>query len=374
MEKKRLLFIDVLRGLAVFAMIETHLVNSIMFEGFRYGFIWNSLNIMNGFISVAFLFMAGATFNISAKKKFLDYKSFKKPLWLYLRKLGFILILAYMLHLPVLSIFRIPHLTYEQFLVWFECDILQNIVYSSLISLFVLLITPKFKYLKYIYAVLALCFIIFTPLVWRIDPLASLPAFLGTIVSDPSVSKFGLFPWSAFFLAGASFSQFFLDRTDKEKFAFITIMVSIVVVILCFATSDYLSSLIQWEDWWKGYPTHTLFRLATMIIFFCLAFLAESRLSAFKHLNFLAIPGKESLLVYYGHLLIIYGSFVNMGIAYMLGPRLHWSSVMLITIAMCTFFYYVSLSWQTLKSLRPNLSRQLMILAGVLILTFMFAY
>jgi len=374
MDKKRLLFIDVLRGIAVFAMIETHIVNSIMLEEFRQGDIWNTLNLLNGFISVAFLFLAGSTLVISAKNKFNDYKAFKKPLWLYLRKLVFILIIAYALHLPVLSIFRLSELNHQQLLFWFECDILQNIVYSSLIALVLLLFTSKFEYLKYIYAILALIIIFITPLMLNINPYNSLPTFFASIIASTEFSKFGLFPWSAYLFAGAAFTQFFFSTEDKIQFCYKAIIISIITIAICFLTKDYFTALFNLENWWNGFPTHTLFRLSGIIIVFSLAYIIEKKVPYFKFLKLFTVPGKESLLVYYGHLLFIYGSIVNFGFNYLLGPRLHWTSATITIICMCIFFYFVSLSWNTLKKEKPKLATYTLLSIGLLTLSFMFFY
>ena len=54
-EKKRLVFIDVLRGLAVYMMLECHVVHAVMRQEFKTGDFYNILNILNGFIAVGFL-------------------------------------------------------------------------------------------------------------------------------------------------------------------------------------------------------------------------------------------------------------------------------------------------------------------------------
>lgn len=374
MEKKRLLFIDILRGLAVFAMIETHIVNSIMMEKFRTGVAWDTLNILNGFISVAFLFLAGSTFMLGANRKFSDFRAFKAPLWLYLRKLGFILVIAYALHLPVLSIFQLGNLSYKQLLFWFESDILQNIGYTSIFALIVLLLTPRIKYLKYIYALLAVIVFLITPAVWNLDPFQSMPVFFATLFAEPPISKFPLIPWSGYFLAGAAFTNFFFVQENKIKFSIYSIIASFIIMLLCFLTKDYLSMAYGWSDWWQGFPTHSLFRLSGTVIVFCSAYILEKKLPSYKFLKAFAICGKESLLVYYGHLMIIYGSIVNFGFAYLLGPRLHWSSALITIICMCIFFYFAALAWHTLKTEKPKYARYALIGTGLLVISFMFFY
>lgn len=130
-----------------------------MRQEFKVGEVYNFINILNGFIAVGFLFLAGSGFIIAANRKSDDYKHFRKPLWDYLRRLGLIALLAYALHLPVLSFFQLFNLTHAQWLTWSECDVLQTIVATSLFALLTLFATPNVKHLKYIFAVLSLFYL-----------------------------------------------------------------------------------------------------------------------------------------------------------------------------------------------------------------------
>ena len=52
-------FIDVLRGLAVLFMIETHTVNALLDPALRAGTFHDALTYVNGLVAPAFLFAAG---------------------------------------------------------------------------------------------------------------------------------------------------------------------------------------------------------------------------------------------------------------------------------------------------------------------------
>jgi hypothetical protein len=64
--------------------------------------IW--LNISNGFVSVTFIFCAGCGFWLAAVRKSEAYLAFKKPLWIYLRRIGFVILMGYWIHIPYLSL------------------------------------------------------------------------------------------------------------------------------------------------------------------------------------------------------------------------------------------------------------------------------
>ena len=68
------------------------------------------------------------------------------------------------------------------------------------------------------------------------------------------------------------------------------------------------------------------------------------------------------------HLMIVYGSIMNYGYTYMLGPRAHWVSTAIMTVFMCVFFYFFSLSWNTLKKEHPDYARRALGGLGLLVL------
>jgi uncharacterized membrane protein len=376
MEKKgtRYVFIDALRGLAVFAMLECHVLNAIMSNNYEYGTIFNLLNVLNGFISVGFLFFAGSGFWIAAQRKSDDYKHFRKPLWGYLRRLGWILTLAYFIHLPVLSVFNLFNLDHQQVLIFAECDVLQTIVISSVFALILLLLTPSLKFLKYLSIALAIGFFFLTPLIWHWDPFTIFPTMIGSYFAPAPVSKFPLFPWSGYFFAGVAFTALFFDSKNKEKFAKIGIAVSLILGIILLETNTQFTNMFGWKDWWQGFPTHSLFRTSGIILIFCISYLFEEKLKNMSIGRAFALVGQESLLVYIGHLMIVYGSVVNYGFIYMLGPRAHPLCVALITVVMCIFFYYASLCWNTIKREKSTMAHSMLYAISALVLSVMFLF
>jgi uncharacterized membrane protein len=370
-KKSRLVFIDALRGLAVFAMLECHVVNAIMMNSYKVGELYDFINILNGFIAVSFLFLAGSGFYLAIAKKGQEYLRFEKPLIAYIKRLGLILLLAYSIHLPVLSIFKLFSLSPSQLLVFAECDVLQTIVASSLFGLLLFFIIRNLKYAKYVYALFAVVFFFFTPLMWGWNAFSVLPTMIAAYFSKAPISKFPLFPWSGYFFTGVAFTAFFFSTENKEKLAKIGFISAIIVGYLCFATRFWASAAFNWPDWWQGFPLHSIYRVCGPIMMFCLLYLIENKLKESKIANAFALIGQESLLVYIGHLMLVYGSIINFGYIYMLGPRAHPVSTALVTIIMCVFFYYMALAWNTLKKERPAEAKKMMYGCALMVLAIM---
>ncbi|HRP01153.1 MAG TPA: heparan-alpha-glucosaminide N-acetyltransferase domain-containing protein [Candidatus Kapabacteria bacterium] len=352
-KKERLIFIDILRGLAVIWMIQTHTL-SLMANEFKTGLFYSLLNISNGFVAVTFLFCAGAGFWLAAEKKVSSYKRFEKPLWLYLKRLGFILMLAYFLHSPIFSLSKLSTLTDKQIMTFFQIDVLQTIVYSSLLALLLLLLTPKNIYIKYISLILTAVFFIVAQFTWYSNPFEYLPFPFAFFLAAPPISKFPLFPWAGYFFAGVGFTAFFMDSSNRERLARIFLALSIIVPTLIFTLKYFGFEYLQGSQFWITNPFHATFRTFGSIFGFTLLFLTEKYYKSNKHVNLLLIPGRESLFLYISHLLIVYGSVMNVGIKYFGLMNLTPLGTFLMITAIISLCVSCSIGWHYLKMNYPR--------------------
>lgn len=358
-KSQRLIFIDVLRGLAVILMIEAHTM-ALMSNLYKQGFLYGFLNISNGFVSVAFLFCAGAGFWLAVKNKFNDFKHFKKPLWTYIRRLAFILMLAYFLHFPVFTLSKFLNMNQNQLNILFQNDILQTIVYSSSISLILLLILPKLTHLKYISIILTIIAFSLVSIVWYSNPFDYLPYNLAFMFAKPPISKFPLIPWSGYFFAGIFVTAFFMEAKDKINFAkkllYFSLSIITIIFFLKFIGIPYLSGY----QFWYANPIHCLFRLSGTTAIFAFLFLLEKYYKNYKLTNILLISGRESLFIYMIHLIIIYGSVLNVGLKYFNIQNLNPYE----TFGMYTAITFISISlargWHEIKNNSPKVAKQIM--------------
>ncbi len=362
-KKDRLIFIDVMRGIAVLWMIETHVIDVVLKSVYKSGFIYNMTNLSNGFVAVSFLFCAGAGFWLAAMKKADDYKHFRAPLWVYLRRLGLILIIAYWLHFPALSLQKFFLLDYAGWLRFFECDVLQTIVYSSLIALIILMVTPKIKYLPYIFAVLALIVFLAAPFVWCSDPLMYMPPFFGALFAKFPISKFPLLPWSGYFFAGTALTAYFMSYENKKKLAQILAIVSVSLVFIIYNFNYYLNFYPSVTNWWHTSPFHSLFRVCGAIGAFSILFLLEKWYKDTRFGNAMKLCGQESLYVYVSHNMLVYGSIANYGMRTMIGNRLEVPGTILIIIGVAIGCYVTALGWNVLKA--KDIKRARLVMAGI---------
>lgn len=188
-------WIDQLRGWAVLVMIEVHGVNGWLVPAD----VPPRLNFVNGLVAPSFLLCAGFSLVLST----FDGKGGVRPLGHTLRRLGFILLCAYLLHAPGLTLVDWTFLgTHRKYRGLFQIDVLQCVVYSLLIlhGLARLLRTPTrlgIAALSIVAGTLAV-----SSTAWASGIAASLPLPIRGMVTGLPIydvaSLFPILPWLTF--------------------------------------------------------------------------------------------------------------------------------------------------------------------------------
>lgn len=369
---KRFEFIDVLRGLSVIWMIEAHLADVILDSNFKHTDFFYYISISNGFVAVIFLFCAGASFYISSSRKFDDYKHFRKPFWLYLKRLGFILVIAFALNLPRLSFRLIQDVSNNELLRFLECNILHTIVYSSILALLIFFIIPNIKYLKYISLIIALAVYFATSFVWSIDPFQYMNIFFAPMFAEWPVSHFPLFPWMGHFFAGIAITAFFMEASDKISISKkLVIVSSALIIITLLAKNLYLYHYPYVQNWWDTDPGHFIFRVSVTILLFSIFFLTENIYREKWYSKPLALMGRESLFYYAGNVILIYGSVANIGFRQIFHSSAPPIPTLIIYIIFTIVLYYIGVLWFKTKSEKPDLAKKVIYSLGILLITIM---
>lgn len=364
-------------------MIETHVVNACLNWEHRTGWIFNVLNTMNGYVSVTFIFCAGAGFWLAASRKAEEYKSFAPSFWQYVRRLGFILLIAYWLHIPEISIRKyILADTARQNILWI-CDVLHAIAISSFLALACLLVVPTLKQLRWVFVALALIFVYGAPYVWLLEPDSFLPRILGSYISRPPAAAFPLFPWCGYFFIGASVTAFFLasenKRTFAKRMAGVSFVIPFLVMMAWFTGWNHWFDYGWTENWFLCSPGNVLFRVSGTILLYSVLYLVQEQITAwtiFKNkewkqrpAHWLQLMGQESLFVYVFHLMIVYGSPANLGLSYFVGGVLYPFGAALVTLAVIVAVYVAMSQWHDVKVASPEKPKRLILAFGILFAT-----
>jgi uncharacterized membrane protein len=79
--RKRIEYIDLLRGWAVIVMVETHVFNATLLPALRESGVFKVQTFLNGLVAPSFLFASGLVFAVTTRRKLHEYLSFRWPLF-----------------------------------------------------------------------------------------------------------------------------------------------------------------------------------------------------------------------------------------------------------------------------------------------------
>jgi len=357
-QKKRALFIDLLRGLVLLIMIEVHVFNSLLHPTLKESGWFSYLNFINGLVAPSFLFVSGLVFVLSLQNKVDELRKFGNLFWKKIGRIGLILLAGYSLHLPHFSLSKILNNPTQQLLNdLFMVDVLQCIAVGLLFLLFARMIFHNDERFYIFIFISLLSVLIISPIAWKTNLNNYLPLPLASYLNRMSGSLFPALPWFNFIFAGALVSKFYIsakenndERSFSKKlliFGAITFLASLVV--LNFLLPAKLKVIIP-------NPLFFLQRLGIVLVLLaaCWYYLEKST----KHVGFILDVSRESLLVYWLHLQLIYRNiFGGESLVSLFGNKLTLIEATAVTIILAILMIFAAKGWGKVKLKYPLIAR-----------------
>lgn len=379
--KRRIEFIDLLRGWAVIVMFETHVFNATLAPAITDSPFFQVLKFINGLVAPSFLFASGMAYAVTTRRKVNDYLSFGWPLFRQLGRLLFVMLIGYSLHIPK---FNYYHLRYEAgeaaWQAFWQVDVLQCIA-ASLLFLQVMLLVLRSE--KRLYAFTAGCTLLLlfaTPVVWGIEFRAFLPVPLAAFMNGMHESLFPLFPWSVFLFAGALAGYAYCRARDAAQENPGTDPIGTTMkraaaaglVLIAASFPLHLVSTLVYPtyDYWRFSPAFTLLRLGIVLVL-CAGMYRFERSRGVSPWSLVTLVGRESLLVYATHLLLVYGKFGPFTFTDRVQHSFGYPAAFLTTVIVLGLMIALALTWQKVKA-RSEGSRRLV--QGVVLACFILVF
>lgn len=350
-------FIDLLRGVAMVVMIETHVVNAYLPLALKKGSsFFFCLAFMNGLVAPAFLFAAGFSMMIQAARQWDDWLHFRAPFWRQMRRLGFITLVAYYSHLQGFSLSR--YLTHwNDPLMWrrtLQVDVLQCIVVSLFVLHLLILLLRKRDLLPWGAALVAVAFVLITPWMWSIDFSERLPLSVALFLNSHNVSLFPIFPWICFVLAGACAGSLFLRSVRDERLpGFMRNLarfgLALIAAGLLLRSAPF--TLPGYVNFYTTSPLYAMIRIG--VVLFVLFSFYRLEIKGKWIPKPILLAGQESLLVYGVHLWFIYAFLRGRGLGPILGLKMGYAGCFLLSIAIVVAMLFLAKHWHALKKSRP---------------------
>lgn len=374
-KKKRALFIDLLRGLVLLVMIEVHVFNSMLVPTIKEWTWYSYLNFINGLVAPSFLFVSGLVFVLSLQAGVDSPRKFGSVFW---RKIGRILLIflaGYSLHMPYHSLKQIlAHPTTKVLNELFTVDVLQCIAAGLLFLLFARMIFKNDKQ-YYLFIFISLIIVLaLSPITWKTNLAAYLPLPLASYFNRMNGSLFPVLPWFNFIFAGALTSKFYATARDKNKENVFSRWLMVLGAIF-FAGSLYLLNFVAPPNIKAIIPNPLFFLERLGMVFILLALCWYFLEVTTKHVGFILDVSRESLIVYWLHLQLIYSNILGSENLYSIfGNKLTLLEAIFMTIVLAVLMILAAKGWGWVKSRYPVVARWIVltvvIAGGVLFLFF----
>ncbi len=371
-EKVRYISADLLRGLVIIIMIEVHVFNAFLLPELRQTSWFGVLNFINGLVAPSFLFISGFAFQVSSGSKLDEMRKFGKAFWKKIARIFQIIIIGYALHLPFFSLSQIVNETTSQLLSdFFAVDVLQCIGFGLLFLFLTRLLIRSDKIYHYFLIASIFVVMLISPFLWKIDFANYIPLVIANYFNRMHGSLFPLFSWVNFLLAGAVFAKYFIDAREKnveEKFIKLSAITGFIILIfghlfLSGLSPKAITSILP-------NPIFYLQRLGYIFVLFYLCWFVDKKFNIKK--SFVLDASRESLLVYWLHLIIIFGAFWGgKSLALIIENSLTVLEASLVTIVLIVFIIVAAKLWGLVKKKYPSYA-SLFVKVAVIVLVIVF--
>jgi uncharacterized membrane protein len=312
--KPRILAFDLVRLLAMLMMIQGHTLDALLKPDYQAAVWFNRWQFIRGFTAPGFLMLSGFSFMLATSRSWQDYLTLSPKVWRRLRRFVLFIFLGYAMHFPVHRIADLRWLDAEGWRSGLQVDVLQTIgVTLILLQLLVLVArTPKR------FAILSLsasaAVVGLSAFIWAASWPGRLPLSLASYLNGATGSLFPLFPWSGYVLLGAGLGAVFTqaNQEGRQRFANALAVSGFVLAI----AGSHLQSLgmrvYARLDFWHTSPTLFITRAGVVLLILGIALHLKRIPAGVSEV----VPrlARESLLVYFVHVCVLYGSIWNSGL------------------------------------------------------------
>ena len=293
-------------------MIQGHTLDVLLAPELRQGFVFDKWLFFRGLTAPTFFMLSGVSFFLATTRKWEAYASLSPVFYRRLRKFGFFVLLGYLMHFPVRSFHDFRWLDASGWESWYQVDVLQciGLTLAALQILVLFAKTPE-RFARIATGAAALV-VLLTPLLWQTS-LAFVPPPLTAYLNGLRGSLFPLFPWSGYVLFGVGVG-YFCKRWESSRgvFPFVQLGGGGLLLALAGTTLQRVPLTVYANaDYWHTSPNLFLVRIGCVCSLLSgVAFLAKRMTLPETAIRSLA---QESLVIYFIHVAVLYGSLWNTG-------------------------------------------------------------
>ena len=345
-------------------MLYGHTVSALLAPQYRTGVWFDVWTFQRGLTSSLFLLLSGFAFSIATGRHWSLHLHLSAAAVRRLRRFGLFILLGYALHIPVARFVHLPSVGEAQWRSFLAVDVLQLIGVTFVGVQFLVVLTRSRVVFTAVSIGLAAAIVLATPFMWNVDWTQHLPVWLASYVGISTGSLFPVFPWSAFVLIGAALGQFYA-RWGASHLGLYATRVLLMPGLVLLGTA--LVARAVWAELaWTMVPLDVQTRTGACLIVLAVIAYASRRISHLPHL--FGAVAQETLLIYFVHLCVVYGSIWNRGLAQIYGETLAPAPTVAWVLALLASMTLLAVYWNSWKHTRPRVTRWVTVATGAVLL------
>ena len=361
----RVTFIDLARALAVLFMLYGHTVTALLAPVYQQGTWFDVWQIQRGLTSSLFMLLGGFAFSIATARHWQSHVTWSSPVAKRVRRFVLLMLLGYSLRLPVDRLTQLGQATPENWSAFLTVDVLQ-LLGVTFIGLQVLVLLCRSRRVFMGVALSTAAAVVWaTAPAGRVDWTERMPAWVAPYLSTATGSLFPALPWSAFVLLGAGLGQLYSrwGAADLRAFSRWGLLAPGTLLLMLAFVSRVLPYPALLANPFATPPREFALRAGGCLIVMAGIAFASRRISQLPRVY--AAIAQESLLIYFLHICIVYGSVWNVGLvsryAGTLGP---WRTLAAVVFVITTTAGLAWL-WNSWKRNDPKTARFVPWVVGV---------
>ncbi len=333
-------------------MVQGHTLDVLLTPAVQSASWYNFWLFCRGFTAPTFMMLAGFSFALATVKRWEEHITLGAPVWKRLRRFAFFVVLGYSMRIPVHSVRDFKWVGEDGWRAFLQIDVLQTIGLSLIaLELLVLLLRDK-KKLAVVSAAISFLVVFAAPLAWNSGVMNSLPLALRSALLGTTGSLFPLLPWCAYIFLGAALGIAYATVGEWSPRVLRYAIPAGLLLILAGVKLEHVSLAIYGDsNFWPTTPHLFLTRVGFVTALIGMASMAEHWIPVSA--TTVRSLAEESLVVYFIHVALLYGSIWNPGLKQYVGGTMGFAHAYVYVIAMVGLMLTMAYNWNRAKKSHP---------------------
>jgi hypothetical protein len=331
-------------------MIQGHTLHALLDPRHGGGPLSDTWLFLRGLTSCMFLTLSGFSFVLASDRHWDEYRRPGRRVARRLLRYALLLVLGYGMRFPSRTLSGLAHATPEQWQGFAVVDILQLVAVTlTLLQVGVWAAGTRQRLMVWSLVATAAA-VVAAPLAWQAEWSARAPVFIRAYLTIETGSIFPALPWAGYVFFGAALGLWYVRPDDPARAG--TGMRAFAKAGPLMIAAGVILHQLPWEPFGEVYfwsINPNLFFVKAGAVLIGLAAALRLTRGMVRLPRVLTALSRESLLVYLGHVALLYGSVWTVGLGQTLGPRFGPAATLGWVIALLVLMSAAAWTWHECK-------------------------